>query len=83
MGKLEKALEELKKNRNREDITNHIRLAAVYSLLGREEDARAEAAEILRLNPKFSVNSLAGWPYKNKADADFIIAALRKAGLSE
>jgi tetratricopeptide (TPR) repeat protein len=52
MGKLEKALEELKKNRNQQDITNHIRLAAVYSLLGRQEDASAEAEEILRLNPK-------------------------------
>jgi len=83
MGKLEKALEELKKNRNQKDITNHIRLAAVYSLLGREEDASAEAAEILRLNPKFSNKIIARWPYKNKADADFIITALRKAGLPE
>jgi adenylate cyclase len=83
MGKLEKALEELKKNRNREDISNHIRLAAVYSLLGRKEDASAEAAEILRLNPKFSTKSIERWPYKNKADVDFIITALRKAGLPE
>ena len=83
MGQLEKALEELKKNRNKKDITNHIRLAAVYSLLGREEDANAEADEILRLNQKFSTKSIKRWPYKNKADADFLIAALHKAGLPE
>jgi len=33
----------------------HIDLAAIYASLGREGEMRAEAAEILRLNPKFSV----------------------------
>jgi adenylate cyclase len=83
MGRLEEALEELKKNRNQKDITNHIRLAAVYILLGREKDASAEAMEILKLNPKFSIKSIARWPFKNKADIDFMITALRKAGLPE
>lgn len=30
-------------------------LAAVYSELGKEVEARAEVAEVLRLNPKFSL----------------------------
>ncbi|MDJ0817981.1 MAG: adenylate/guanylate cyclase domain-containing protein [Desulfobacterales bacterium] len=83
MGRLEEALEELKKNRNQDDITNRLRLAAVYSLLGREEDARAEAAEVLRLNPKFSLKSIARWPYKNRADIDFMMTVLSNAGLPE
>ena len=33
----------------------HLSLAAVYSELGKEAEARAEAAEVLRLNPKFSL----------------------------
>ena len=65
------------------DQTNRIRLAAVYSLLGREEDASAQAAEILRLNPKFSIKSIARWPIKNKEDLDLMMNALRKAGLPE
>ena len=27
-------------------------------MMGREKEARAEAAEVLRINPKFSVDSL-------------------------
>jgi hypothetical protein len=54
----------------------------VNSLLGREEEARAEAAEMLRINPKFSVEKWAKrLTYKNQADADRFISALRKAGL--
>jgi adenylate cyclase len=33
----------------------HLILAAVYSELGQAAEARAEAAEVLRLNPKFSL----------------------------
>ena len=33
----------------------HLTLAAAYSELGKDAEARAEAAEVLRLNPKFSL----------------------------
>jgi adenylate cyclase len=33
----------------------HVDLAAIYALLGREDEMRSEAAEVLRLNPNFSV----------------------------
>jgi tetratricopeptide (TPR) repeat protein len=57
-------------------------LIVSYSLSGREEEARAEVEELLRLNPKFSVESISkGWPYKNQSDKDLIVSALRKAGL--
>ncbi len=54
-------------------------MTSVYSMSGRMADARAEAAEVLRINPKFSVaefeKSLTG------ANKEEFSAALRKAGL--
>jgi len=64
------------------NIFAHIGLAATYSLLGRDEEAHAEAEEVLRLNPKFSLESYAKMlPFKNQAQTDRFIEALRKAGL--
>jgi len=60
----------------------HAFLAASYSSLGRETDSAAAVNEVLRINPKFSLESYAKTlPYKNKADIELYIAALRKAGL--
>ena len=42
-----------------DNILAHIGLAATYSMMGREKEARAEAAEVLRINPKFSVDTIA------------------------
>src|SRR5437016_3825714 len=60
----------------------HIGLATIYSELGREEEARVEAAEVLRINPKYSLEV---WrqrsPYKDPAVLERMLAALRKAGL--
>jgi hypothetical protein len=51
-------------------------------MMGREKEARAEAAEVLRINPKFSVDSYAKrLPYKDQSEIDKFINALRKAGL--
>ncbi len=41
------------------DILAHLGLAATYIALGREKEARAEAAEVLRINPKFSLDNYA------------------------
>ncbi len=60
----------------------HLTLAAVYSELGQEVEARAEAAEVLRLNPKFSLEvHKERVPIKDPAILERHIAALRKAGL--
>jgi adenylate cyclase len=60
----------------------HLTLAAVYSELGREAEARAEAAEVLRLNPHFSLEVLRQRaPIKDPAIRERYLAALRKAGL--
>ncbi len=60
----------------------HRMLAVTYAELGRQEEARAEVAEILRISPGASLDF---WrdrePYKNKADGQRFIDGLRKAGL--
>jgi hypothetical protein len=61
----------------------HVNLAASYVELDQLEEARAEAVEILRLNPHFSLEVAKKqiWPYKDPADFEHLLAALRKAGL--
>jgi adenylate cyclase len=57
-------------------------VTAAYSLLGCEEEACAEATEVLRIDPKFSLEYFSKkLPYKNKTDRERLINALRKAGL--
>jgi adenylate cyclase len=65
-----------------DDIGAHLDLVATYSAMGREKEARAEAAEVLRINPKFSVDSWAKYsPYKDQSQTDKVVNAWRKAGL--
>jgi adenylate cyclase len=58
-------------------------MAAFYSRAGRDKEARIEAAEVLRINPKFSLERYAKTvTYKNQEDVERTInAPLRKAGL--
>jgi len=65
-----------------DNIYPHIFLAATYIMMGREQEARAEAAVVLRIDPKFSVGYLAKvLSNKDQSVNDRIIDALRKAGL--
>ena len=65
-------------------LVAHIGLASVYSLAGREEEARSEAAEVLRIDPKFSLEGYTNaLPFKNQADKELVIDSLRKAGLPD
>jgi adenylate cyclase len=60
----------------------HLMLATVYSELSQDAEARAEAAEVLRINPKFSLEvHKQRMPIKDPAVLERHIAALRKAGL--
>jgi len=60
----------------------HLTLAAVYNELGNETEARAEAAEVLRLNPYFSLEiHKQRAPIKDPAVLEHQLAALWKAGL--
>jgi TolB-like protein/class 3 adenylate cyclase len=63
-------------------VPAHSGLAATYALMDKEEEARATAAELLRINPKYSVDYMAKTsPYKRQEDTDRYVEALRKAGL--
>ena len=62
----------------------HVFLTATYYLAGREEEARAEAADVLRLQPKFSVARLAKiLPYQDKDFLNRTLESMRKAGLPD
>jgi tetratricopeptide (TPR) repeat protein len=82
-GRYEEALTVVKSALTRiPDLDTHAMLAFLYSELGREEEARMEAAEILRMSPNFSVEAYVQMlPFKNLADSERTLAALRKAGL--
>jgi adenylate cyclase len=83
-GRFEEAVSAFRKVLQRlpDNFFAHVYLAVTYSMMGREQEARAEAAEVLRLNPKFSVDNYArALAYKDQARNDRIIEALRKAGL--
>jgi adenylate cyclase len=83
-GRFKEAVSEFKKalQRSPDNLFAHLGLAGTYILMGREEDARAEAAEVLRINPKFSLDYFAKiLPFKDQSVIDTHINALRKAGL--
>ena len=83
-GRYEEALAPLKKvlALNPNFGPARITLAACYAELGRLEEARAEMAEALQLNPNYSLESTRQrTPYKDPADLDRFLTALRKAGL--
>jgi adenylate cyclase len=62
----------------------HLMLASAYAQSGQLEEARTEAAEVLRINPVFTIES---WKrlavYRDPRDAEHRINGLRKAGLPE
>ena len=83
-GRYEEAIAALKKalGRTPNFLPIHANLAVVYSELGREEEAHAEVAEILRIGLNFSLEHVRqGAPFKDPAVTERYLAALRKAGL--
>jgi adenylate cyclase len=63
-------------------ILTHILLAQIHALSGREKEARAEVEEVLRINPRYSVEFFrSSSPYKNPADMELMANALLKAGV--
>jgi TolB-like protein/Flp pilus assembly protein TadD len=64
------------------DVMAYMVLASACQLAGREDEARAAAIELLKINPAFSLERLAQTtPHKDRAVAERFIEALRKAGL--
>jgi len=59
----------------------HLDLAITYVFMDRENEARAEGAEVLRIDPKFSLERfIKGLPF-DQSRKDRVADALRKAGL--
>jgi len=66
------------------DIFTHLFLTVTYSWAGRIEEARVQSAEVLRINPKFSMKKLAKRiSYKIDSDMERYLDGLRKAGLPD
>jgi predicted Zn-dependent protease len=85
-GRYEEAIAQAKRATEQEpnDLIAWVVLAASYSLAGYEEEARAAAKEILRINAKFSVARYQKVsPQKDRAIAKRYCDALRKAGLPD
>jgi adenylate cyclase len=83
-GRFEDAVSAYKKalQRSPDNLLAHVLLAITYSKMGREKEARAEAAEVLRINPKFSLDYFAKTlPHNDQKVINNLIDALRKAGL--
>ena len=84
VGRHQEALKLLEKSLqvNRDDIFAHLSLAALLVELNKGEEARAEAREVLRLHPSFSLDHFAKTlTFKDQAFVDRRIDLLRKAGL--
>jgi len=83
-GRFEEAVSAYKKALQRapDNIMAHVGLLVTYSMTGREKETRAEAAEVLRINPKFTTDYyVKTLPYKDQSVLDNLVDACRKAGL--
>ena len=85
LGRLDEAIVESKRALEREPdhFPAMVVLASVYGYSGRVDDGRAVAVKILKIDTKFSLESVKKWPYKNKSDAEVVMAGLRKVGIPE
>src|SRR5499433_218974 len=84
LGQYETAAKQLLERIARTPATDSSRmmLASCYGHLGRTDDARAAWAELLKVNPDFSLTQRERvLPYKNTADFQRIVEGLAKAGL--
>ena len=71
-------------HKNPDDIFTHMGIAATYIKLGRSEEARAEAKEVLIIHPKFSLaHFVKSLQHLEKSMVDDFIESLRKAGLPD
>jgi adenylate cyclase len=68
--------------RKPESDISRVLLASVYGHMGRVEDSRTQWAEVLRINPEYSLeHRRKTLPYKNPQDFEHIVDGLRMAGL--
>jgi adenylate cyclase len=84
-GRFEEAVSVYKQalQRSPDNLFSHLQLAETYMGMGREKEARAEAAEVLRINPKFSLDNFAKMyaHFPDQSEFDRMIGRWRNAGL--
>jgi adenylate cyclase len=83
-GQYDKAIETSKMGavRHPKHFMPHLRLAVIYAELGREEEMRAEAAEVYRLQPDFSgEHMMMDYHLKDPKEFERLKALMVKAGL--
>ena len=86
LGQYEQAIATLKEGviRNPNYLWCHVFLASIYGRVGREKEAQAEAAEIVRISPTFSLEGARQIFFnKNPEVVEHFIDGLRKAGLKQ
>ncbi|MDH3230588.1 MAG: tetratricopeptide repeat protein, partial [Alphaproteobacteria bacterium] len=86
LGRYEEAAEAHKQflDRRPENIDGHASLIVSYMWLGREDEAQSYVSEVLRIDPKFSLESFRKrLKYKDQAYLERFLDALRRAGLPE
>jgi tetratricopeptide (TPR) repeat protein len=84
VGRFDEAVEQAKKAVDREPNNHFTNIFLAYAciLAGREEEARAAAAQVLKINPTFSLEQFAKiFPSTDTSRISRMIDALRKAGL--
>ena len=67
-------------------VDAHLYLVELYTEMGREDEARAHAAEIFKIEPGFSlkrIRSINTFDYQDPALLERRLKVLRKAGLSD
>ena len=71
-------------SRDPDTLEGHICLAEILGEVGRTEEATASAAEVLRINPDFSIGEYVGnLAYRNPKEISRFEDGLRNAGLPE
>ena len=82
--RFDEAVEQAKKavERDPKNQFTYLGLASACILVGQEAEARTAAAEVLKINPTFSVEQFARTlPYRDRSFVDRTVDAWRKAGL--
>jgi len=84
LGQYEEAIDTYKKVLRfygSDHLMAHLGLAGTYAMMGREKEARSEGAEVMRIDPKFSVERFVRAYPGDQAAKDRLTENLRKAGL--
>jgi adenylate cyclase len=84
VGQYEESIETYKKElqiAGPDQLIAHLGLALTYVMMGREKEAQSECAEVMRIDPEFSLERfIKSIPY-DQSKKDQIADSLRKAGL--